>query len=304
MFLAIFVMLAIAVGIWWYFYKNSTQQPTSETVARALKLREDQIKKLNMDADGDGLRDWEETIFQTDLNNPDTDSDGTKDGDEVVQGRDPLIKGPDDKIALKEMDKKASYYPNITSDFAQKFLQDPLAQILAGGQPTIDSKAVEGYAERLLNQPVLTDTIKVTEKDIKIVSVTAQSINKYFINFGNVFTALKVENSENEIDITVKAFQGQDYELLTKVDLNIKAYEKAIETLKRLETPAPMQEFQLLTINYLSKAKRSAQIMRKAEEDPMRAMLVINERTSLDKEFAQRLSNMQIALDNIVKQAK
>lgn len=51
------------------------------------------------DTDGDGVKDWEELIRGTDIENPDSDGDGTRDRDEIALGRDPLKPGPDDKMA-------------------------------------------------------------------------------------------------------------------------------------------------------------------------------------------------------------
>lgn len=55
-------------------------------------------KYQETDADADGLMDWEETLWGTDPKNPDTDGDKTKDGEEVAIGRNPLKKGPTDKM--------------------------------------------------------------------------------------------------------------------------------------------------------------------------------------------------------------
>src|SRR2546423_718695 len=53
---------------------------------------------LDKDSDNDGLKDWEETLWKTDPHNPDTDGDGTPDGQEVKEGRNPSVKGPNDKL--------------------------------------------------------------------------------------------------------------------------------------------------------------------------------------------------------------
>ena len=268
-------------------------------VVGALKLREDQLKKLNQDNDADGLRDWEETIFGTDSNNLDTDGDGTKDGDEVGQGRDPLLKGPNDKITPKSEDKKSgANVLNITSDFTKKFLQDPLAQILAGGQASVDPKAVEAYTERLLGQSML-NVIAITEKDINIVGVSFDSFANYFIGFEKVFTTLKVDNPESEIDITVKAFRDQEYAPLAKIDRSAQAYEKAIATMKKMGVPSDLKGLHLGILNYLLKFKKSAEIMRTAEEDPIQAMLAVNERVKLSDQFLKELSAFQKELEKI-----
>ncbi len=285
LFLAIFVVLAIAVGAWWYAYKNPKENPDKKNIVMgALKLREDQLEKLNQDSDADGLKDWEETIFGTDNNNPDTDGDGTKDGDEVIQSRDPLVKGPNDKIAPKEAVSKTAQ-TNITSDFTKKFLQGPIAQIISGAKPSLDPQSVEAYAERLLNRSILSSapTIKATE--VKVGSDnSAEAIEGYFKSFSEIFLNLQARG-ENEMDITVRAFKEQEYEELAKLDEYARAYDKAITRLKALSTPLSLKTFHTDILNYLLKFKLSVELMRNAESDPIQAMLVINERVKLSEQF-------------------
>lgn len=59
-----------------------------ETLVRAVAAK---------DTDGDGLRDWEESLYGTSPTNPDTDGDGTSDAEEIAANRNPLVAGPDDK---------------------------------------------------------------------------------------------------------------------------------------------------------------------------------------------------------------
>ena len=53
---------------------------------------------FSKDTDQDGLPDWEEGLRGTDSARADTDGDKTTDGEEVLLGRDPLVRGPNDKI--------------------------------------------------------------------------------------------------------------------------------------------------------------------------------------------------------------
>jgi hypothetical protein len=301
---ALVLVAAVALAAWWYFYKKSENNPDTKTLAEnSLKLRRDQIEKLNLDVDQDGLRDWEETIFQTDPNNPDTDGDGTKDGEEINQSRDPLIKGPNDKIAPREVEKKtASNFANVTSDFTQKFLRNPIAQILAGGQATVDPKAIEAYTGRLLSQSVLADGPKIEKGDITIVENKTEFIAKYFIGFESIFKTLRKENPESELDIAVEAFRTQNYEPLQKIDKSIKAYEKTITLFRKMNVPSGLVDFHLFVMDYFAKFKKSAELMRRAEEDPIQAMLAVNERVAIDKKFGELLSSIQSELEKIEKQ--
>lgn len=59
---------------------------------KATRIAEEQKNTLAIaedDADQDGLPDWEEKLWGTDVNSSDTDGDGTSDGEEVKLGQNP-----------------------------------------------------------------------------------------------------------------------------------------------------------------------------------------------------------------------
>ena len=90
-------------------YKNQAKTINNEGV---ISVADQKIidSIATKDSDNDGLKDWEEALWQTAPNNPDTDGDGAKDGAEIAAGRDPLKKGPDDQLTLES----ASTTPKIT----------------------------------------------------------------------------------------------------------------------------------------------------------------------------------------------
>ncbi len=62
---------------------------------------------IDADHDHDGLSNTEESIWNTDFQNPDTDGDGFLDGEEVLSGHDPTIPGPKDSIDDLNITEKA-----------------------------------------------------------------------------------------------------------------------------------------------------------------------------------------------------
>ncbi len=50
------------------------------------------------DKDADGLSDTDESLWNTDFQNPDSDNDGFLDGEEIASGHDPATPGPDDQL--------------------------------------------------------------------------------------------------------------------------------------------------------------------------------------------------------------
>jgi len=72
---------------------STPKTETSETIPE-----KSVVGTLPTDTDNDGIPDFEESLWGTDMNNPDSDGDGTRDGEEVLIGRDPSKAGPDDAV--------------------------------------------------------------------------------------------------------------------------------------------------------------------------------------------------------------
>lgn len=288
------VAIAAGAAALYYFWPRESPAPAGPD-RLAVDLRQDQIEKLRRDTDGDGLKDWEEVLFRTDPQNPDTDGDGTPDGREVAENRDPLKPGPNDALASTTPIEITGKEPdtNLTRDFTRTFLRKPIAQILAGEQADIDTRAVERYADRLARQSVLSDAPRFTKSDIKINPTGAtEAIVRYFTAFGAIFDTLG-KRGKNEVDITADAFRTQNYQLLTVLTFYPDAYAKAITELKETPVPQTIAEFHLTVLNYLSKFKRSVELMQKAESDPILTMLALNERLNLNEKFNSVLKSSE-----------
>lgn len=89
--LSVFLIAIVTTGYFVFFNKDEQ----SKTLA--------QLQAEGIDSDNDGLKDWEEALWQTDPNNPDTDGDGTPDGAEVSANRDPLRPGPNDQVGREQI---------------------------------------------------------------------------------------------------------------------------------------------------------------------------------------------------------
>ena len=282
-------------------------QPSFDTKNIALKLRQDQIDKLNQDSDADGLKDWEEALYHTDPHNPDTDGDGTPDGEEVKLGRDPTKpntakspKRPNDYFAtaepLTDSAAPAGAAHNLTADFTRTFLRGPLAQIIAGGQPNINTQGVTQYADKLKGKSVLSDAPRFTTKDILVSPMNdVGAVEQYLASFREIFERLKVRG-RNELDIVAEALTSQDYSVLAELAPYPDAYQKAIRDLRTTSVPKDLAEFHLTMINYLSKFKRSTELFQSIESDPILGIIAINERLVLNDTFNASLANFKVEI--------
>ena len=97
------------------------------------------------DSDGDGLLDWEESLWGTDPLKYDTDGDGTSDKDEINQNRDPLVPGPNDEnIDLQDKLLSKIQERNLDEDGLTNKVANSFASTYfnsrSGGELTTDQK--------------------------------------------------------------------------------------------------------------------------------------------------------------------
>ncbi len=101
-------IIAVALLFWWVGGKVEQGE-----IGNALYVASSTAKKtITLDSDRDGLKDWEELLWDTSKSNADTDGDGTKDGEEVALGRDPRKKSPMDKLSGSEDIARAAIHTN------------------------------------------------------------------------------------------------------------------------------------------------------------------------------------------------
>ena len=89
---------------------------------------------LAKDSDNDGLKDWEEELWKTDKNKADTDGDGTLDGQEIKLGRNPLVKGPNDKLSKETVADKVNTQTEKDLTDTEKFSRELFLKIIAAKQ--------------------------------------------------------------------------------------------------------------------------------------------------------------------------
>lgn len=254
------------------FYKKEVALPH---VVSKFTFREQELKELNKDSDGDDLKDWEETIYHTDPHDPDTDGDGTPDGEEIKQERNPLVKGPHDKLAAPLSASSSPYFAedNLTGQLAQSFNANVVIPKLLDPNRQIDSDSI---AERIADATNLNITPQTyfTEKDIKISNDTSKgALQAYDKATDEIISASFKNLSKSPLQTFADAIQTDNLPGLVVLDPHIRAYDAVIEKLKKVSVPQEAASPHVILLNALARQREGAKAMRNAESDILKAVI-------------------------------
>jgi len=217
------------------------------------------------DSDNDGLPDWQEEIWGTDKYNIDTDGDGTSDGEEVNQNRNPLKKGPEDKLLSKE-ELVDSYVPretdpNSLTTILSKNLLLRLAQLEQAGQ----------YNNQT-GKDLATDLVKQAMQEVKIPE-------KYPENIFLTFDSKSIEDLERYGQALFEAQYSEFYEIALnksgELDPIIKSYKDIAAKLAAVSVPKELLKTHAkITNNYYIMAEALINL-KISDKDPVLGVLSV-----------------------------
>lgn len=272
-------LLLLALGASGWFVAKRKPQDTAPNTNVLLQQQQEQqrqqeilatAERLVLDGDNDGLRDWEEVIWETDPQNPDTDGDRTPDGEEVKLERDPLKAGPNDKLEVKPLDERKP--TTLTEEIAQNLsIRYLTTKGLSGGEPLSGDQKTQ-IAESLSEDiQAKVDAIgDIYTKDDIVVSST-KSPRDYANNLGVTLQKNGGDSPQTELDIVRAAAQMQDMTKLKALDQYISEYKNTILFLKKESVPPLYAEGHLNFLNIMNNLKIAAEHMGRLADDPVAA---------------------------------
>lgn len=292
------VALVLAIGLILFIGIYSKKEAFSNI--NIWGARETIIDPENKDTDGDGLKDWEEDLYNTDIYNPDTDNDGFLDGEEINSGHNPAIKGPGDKIAFYPLPLGEKY--NITKKVLTEerivgfiksylvhkdaYLQDhpeiasPEEFLAATEKATIQEigrrALYDNYenlsinAEAILSELPEIFNVEITDQDIKISEDnTKEAVENYiskassFINTENFFFG------EQTAQALSRALGTQSFSEIQDI---IKSNDAKIGRLKELSVPSSWKEIHKQGLKTIILTRNIFVALRDLQDDPLKAM--------------------------------
>lgn len=188
------------------------------------------------DTDSDGLKDWEETLWNTDTANPDTDGDGTSDGDEVAIGRDPNVAGPNDV-----------YDASATIDISPQTLSEEVAQRLL--VDTLSGRDPESIATDL-SESITSRAQTYTPLTIEGIIVVAGGTDALIRYGGQVDTAFAQARANTDVTIPTSDDLTNPSTLNTLAQVGV-VYQSAYSNLRGVAVPSEVATHHLNLINAL-----------------------------------------------------
>lgn len=271
--------LGIILGGWLVLYsinrfgfpkKEATLTPKEALSVKAYDL-------VSQDSDNDGLKDWEEAIWNTNPKNSDTDGDGTSDGEEVALHRDPTIPGPNDYLTGYESGSVAANNTatsTLTNQLSTNFLTRYLvSKGLSAGAPLDDQQKTDlnaAFAKDFQSQLADYHKDEFSQKDI-IIS-TRKSPREYVNDLAWADSTYYKGLDALELDIFKNAVVSKDLAKLKALDPYITATTRHISFLKKEEVPANYADVHLELLNVVSNSKFADEKMRNLEQDSLGAI--------------------------------
>lgn len=286
----LFIILGVVLVFIFIFYnlKNKQEIETIYTTPEKDKNKE-LIEKINQtDSDNDGLKDWEEILWGTDINNPDSDGDGMNDNDEILADRDPLTVGEGNlnKIINEKKEVQTSQTTLTQTDILAREIF--LGYVSLKQNNLLGTEEQENFIERITsdNLNYKSEIKYITLNDLIIDSTPSQiSLQKYSDNLKTIFSNIPELRDDNVI--LKETLDKNSPEILTEIRSNIVFYEKIIDNLIKIEIPLILQEHHLNLVNSFKKMIGNTEQMLLVFKDPVLALIGAKEYYNSTQEISE-----------------
>jgi len=300
---ALVLALALAAGAMIWLWPDSTIQTQNKPPAqsgptdgqRQAQKPQTEAIEATKDSDADGLKDWEEAIWRTDPKNPDSDGDKTSDSDEIAQNRNPLKRGPHDKVSALADDRSAGQTPGEESNLTYILTRNLLESGVLGAIDAQGEITSTDFLDRTTLPPnldsaaLLAASAVIGERELTLAAANdAAAIRQYFNALYDVYAKRIVPHQKRgDLIILAQYLQSGDAAALQELDPIIAAVGRAASDIRNIPVPPDLKSFAVGELNFLLKTKRAIEVFQKANTDPLAAALMVRPRIELFAHMAE-----------------
>jgi hypothetical protein len=186
---------------------------------------------VDIDTDGDGLPDWEESIWGTNPKKTDTDGDGVSDFDFV---------------SSKKQGLQATNQ-NETTILSSEIMKTLFA-LLNKGANTKDAVANLGEAAgQSIVKPEIKDKYAVS--DLAVAGSSKNEVKNYYTNFQNAYKNFSKSKAPDEFELLSVAVSSEDPDQLIDLDDTIKKHTSFESSLVSMKVPSDIIQTHLAFTN-------------------------------------------------------
>lgn len=292
------ILLLGTVAISELFNKNDVYLGENNSV-KVSELRGSFSEK---DTDGDGLMDWEESLWKTNINNIDTDGDGTNDGDEILQKRNPVVAGPDDllKEEILSEDNFFKYTDEENLTETDKLSRDLLVGYLSmkknGSFEENKTQFIQSLSQDVTEISKEKSGKFYTSADIDVIESNKKSdLDAYKKKFIGIM--MFSNDPSQDIFIFRDALQNDSNIEISKLDASISLYEYMMENLLSIKVPSSLLQPHLIIVNSFDDMIEGTKKMRNVMIDPVGGLSGINLRIASEEVFLAGLNKLNDILE-------
>lgn len=291
-FIAITLILIVRVLV---NIRNSEKELKLQETQKEIALR---TEFLDMDSDGDGLRDWEESLWGTDPKNSDSDGDGTPDGQEVKDYRDPTKPYPNDAFDPKDIAETKRVVDEYNAlNESEKFSRLLFSNFIAtqGINQSMSQEQIEYFvSDAVANIPEIETSNKYSEKNLTsiISEPTEDDLDKYWTFLGSLLVEEIMPSLRKDFEVFEQAINRNEPDRLSVLDKSIEKYKEAVSSMLEANVPNIYLKDHLVMTNSIEDIVISVTKIRNFFENPIISIPAINLIPVI-------FENIQKSLDNI-----
>lgn len=288
--------LALVGGLYSVFYAPDEGEQRDQAVVLSEAERAASNELAMLDSDKDGLRDWEETLWETDPHNTDTDGDGTLDGDEIGRGRDPRKAGPDDVLEENfEIGEQQYFEPSTSTDpteaLAKNFFTEYLALKKEGDfNPANQQELVQNLVD---SAPSGNEPRKYTLSDLRLIQNPADADRRTYQDQLDHTLRQLLSLRGNELIMFRLILEQNRTEYLSRLESTANTYDTVRNEMLDLAVPADIGKDHLAIINGLSQMEFIVRTFLAYREDPMSSIAAL-------KRYEPTRQSVRKATENLV----
>lgn len=302
------ILAVVLVGGAYYFASDASRPPVAQASTETAILQAIATK----DSTGDGLPDWQKSLYGIPLNATTTDyfGLGMTDGEAVAKGL--IVPKAIADLQSSPTATTTNYTEDglppppadntLTAQFSQSFLKLYLAAKQTNGGNDLSEAQIADVSSKALAQ--LTAMVASAPDfksagDLTVSGSGATAMKAFAVSTEGVFDANRANATTSEVNYLSYAVIGGDESAYTHIAAISKAYRNASVALSQVAVPREVAAVDLALINALARMGQVTNDFTLVNSDPLATMLALQEYPNA----VLALGNSLIALSKVYKDA-